>query len=233
MVIKMIDRKVTAVVPMKAQSERVQGKNTRDFCKKPLFWQILNTLHETDCVSEIVVDTDDDTIEDMVSRYFSDVKILRRPAELMGHAVSMNKILEYDLSQLDREHFLQTHSTNPLLTAKTIDMAVFAYFEQLGECDSLFSVSRIQARCFLRDRTPVNHNPNELIQTQFLNPVLVENSNIYIFSKFSFAKTGRRIGKVPYMFEMNEYEAIDIDEEKDFKIAEIICAARKEKINEK
>jgi CMP-N-acetylneuraminic acid synthetase len=222
-------KKLTAIVPMKAQSERVPGKNTRDFCDKPLFWHIIDTLCKTGCVAEIAVDTDGDNIAEAVTEYFPDVKIIRRPAGLVGHAVSMNRILEYDLSRLEGEHFLQTHSTNPMLTARTIGKAAAAYFEKIenGEYDSLFSVSRIQARCFLSDGSPVNHNPAELIQTQYLSPVYVENSNMYIFSKSSFSRTKRRVGEKSFMFEMDAYEAIDIDEEKDFKIAEILCSANK------
>jgi CMP-N-acetylneuraminic acid synthetase len=222
-------KKVTAIVPMKAQSERVRGKNLREFCGKPLFWQIVSTLQEVHSVGKIVVDTDGENIAESVTRYFPDVKIVRRPSELTGHDVSMNRILKHDLSQLDGEHFLQTHSTNPLLTTRTVESAVESYFEQIesGENDSLFSVSRIQARCYLPDGSPINHNPEELIQTQYLKPVYLENSNIYIFSKSSFAKKGRRIGEKPFMFAMDEYEAIDIDTEKDFTMAEILCGANK------
>lgn len=221
--------KITAIIPMKEQSERVKGKNLRDFCGKPLSWQILHTISNSKYINEIVVDTDGNSVAEEVTRYFPCVRIIRRPAELVGHAVSMNRILAYDLSQLRGEHFLQTHSTNPLLTEQTIDAAIGEYFKYLSseEKDSLFSVSRIQARCYLQDGIPVNHNPQELIQTQFLSPVFIENSNLYIFSRSSFEKSGRRIGSKPYMFEMNEYEAVDIDEEDDFKIAEILCAAKK------
>ncbi len=45
---------------------------------------------------------------------------------------------------------------------------------------------------------------------------------LYIFSRSSFNKNGRRIGERPYMFEIERIEAIDIDEEEDFKIAELL-----------
>ena len=60
------------------------------------------------------------------------------------------------------------------------------------------------------------------MRTQDLPPVYEENSCIYIFEKERFLKTENRISKQPYMFEVNKTEAIDIDTEFDFKIAESI-----------
>ena len=55
-----------------------------------------------------------------------------------------------------------------------------------------------------------------------------ENSCVYIFSKESFRRAGnRRIGLKPFMYEINKLEAIDIDEEEDFKLAEYFFNKKK------
>jgi len=219
--------KISAIVPMKGHSERVPGKNLRMLNGKPLFYWIIKEL--INCGISIYVDTDSDDISRAVNQFFSNAKIIVRPDELKGDAVSINHILAYDLTQIEGEHFIQTHSTSPLLTAETIKPGIDTYFDNLDEYDSLYSVSEIQARCFTHDGKPVNHNPNELIQTQFLKPVIVENSGFYIFSRNSFKKNKKRIGEKPLLFPIDQYEAIDIDNENDFQIAEILCAARKER----
>ena len=122
----------------------------------------------------------------MRRKIFTDVTIIDRPEELCGDFVSMNRIIEYDLSQLPGEHFLQTHSTNPLLTVETLNNAIETYFNNLKTNDSLFSVTQWQTRFYWQNGDPVNHNPEELIRTQDLPPVFEENSNFYIFSKSSF-----------------------------------------------
>jgi len=217
--------KISAIVPMKGHSERVPGKNLRLLNGKPLFYWIIKELVQ--CDISVYVDTDSDDIATAVKQFFSSTKIIVRPDALKGNAVSMNRILEYDLMQIEGEHFVQTHSTSPLLTAETVQRGIDAYFANLGEYDSLYSVSEIQARCFTHNGIPVNHNPNELIQTQYLKPVLVENSGFYVFSRNSFAKHRQRIGENPLLFPINQYEAIDIDNEDDFQVGEILCAARK------
>jgi len=219
--------KISAIVPMKGHSERVPGKNLRLLNGKPLFYWIIKELVHYEM--NVYVDTDSDDIATAVKQLFSGTKIIVRPDALKGDAVSMNRILEYDLTQIEGEYFIQMHSTSPLLTAETIQRGIDAYFANLGEYDSLYSVSEIQARCFTHDGKPINHNPSELIQTQYLKPVLVENSGFYVFSRDSFAKHKQRIGEKPLLFPIDQYEAIDIDNEDDFQIAEILCTARKER----
>jgi len=216
---------ITAIVPMKGNSERVPGKNLRIFNGKPLFYWIIKELES--CGIEIYVDTDSEEIVQAVTAHFNDVCIIMRPDNLKGDAVSMNSIIEYDLTHIQSEHFIQMHSTSPLLTAATIRAGVDKYFKILEEYDSLYSVSPIQARFFTSDGEPINHNPDELIQTQLLKPIYMENSGFYIFSRESFAKKGRRIGEQPFMFPIDQYEAIDIDDENDFQVAEILYSARR------
>ena len=146
----------------------------------------------------------------------------------------MNTIIAYDLSQLPGEHFLQTHSTNPLLTTETIDAGIELYFDNLGTYDSLFTVTRHNARFYRGDGSPINHNPQEMLRTQDLPPTLEENSNLYVFSRESFERSGnRRIGLRPYLFEISKFEAIDIDEEEDFRLAELLCQAKLNKLQRK
>lgn len=221
----MIDVKfrIIALVPMKGHSERVPGKNMRLFCGRPLFHWVMMTLQSSKYISTIAIDTDSRVIAENALQYFDQVIIIDRPETIRGDSVPMNNIITHDLSQIEGEHFLQTHSTNPLLTTATIDRAVEYHFQHLETYDSLFSVTRHQARMYWQDGHPINHNPQELLRTQDLHPIYEENSNIYIFSRTSFARSGKkRIGLRPYMFEMDKLEAVDINEEQDFKLAEIL-----------
>ena len=50
--------KIVALLPIKAHSERVTGKNFRNFAGKPLFRWILDALTQVEAVSEVVINTD-------------------------------------------------------------------------------------------------------------------------------------------------------------------------------
>jgi CMP-N-acetylneuraminic acid synthetase len=218
---------IVALLPMKGNSERIYGKNLKDFNGQPLFQSVLKSLIESKYISKIVVNTDSKTISEMVLDFFGKAFIHWRSEGVLGDSVSMNKVIEDDLKRLEESHFFQTHSTNPLLTAETIDKAIELYFSCLENHDSLFSVNRLQTRLFWENGGPVNHDPNELLRTQDLQPIYEENSNIYIFSKESFYGNGKnRMGAKPKMFEMDKLESIDIDEKEDWLLAEALSKIR-------
>lgn len=214
---------VSFLLPMKGHSERVQNKNLKIFVAKPLYHYVLNEVLKSKFLNRVYINTDSESIIADVNQNFPDVQIINRPKELIGDFVSMNKIIEYDLLQIDGNVFLQTHSTNPLLSVETIDKALNFFLYENHQYDSIFSVTKWQTRFYWEDSKPVNHNPHELLRTQDLPPLYEENSNFYIFTKQSFKKAdNKRIGIKPYMFEMPPMEAVDIDTEFKFNLAEQI-----------
>ncbi len=212
---------LTALVPIKGESERVPGKNLRDFCGRPLMCYVLEMLQHTDCIERIVVNTDSEKVAEQ-ALVFQKVCIHERPTSLRGHTVSMNRILAYDLGLLGDGHYLQTHVTNPMLTNRTVADAARTYFSALAEFDSLFSVIRHQSRFFSADKSPLNHDPATLLNTQDLPPLYEENSCLYFFSRASFRANGEnRMGKLSALYPMTKVESLDIDTEDDFRLAQI------------
>ena len=218
--------KLIALVPMRHHSQRVPGKNYRDLAGKPLYQHIIETLLAVPEVNEIVVDTDSDPVMDGLRKNFPRVKIINRPEHLRADDMPMNEILIHDTEQFPADFYLQTHSTNPLLKAETISDAIQAFKNNFLGLDSLFSVTRWQSRFYDRDGNAVNHNPRELIQTQDLPPMYEENSCIYIFNRANLMAKRHRISDHPLMFEIPRLEAVDIDEESDFQIANILMKMR-------
>ena len=198
---------VIALLPMKGHSERVPNKNLRDFDGRPLFEHVLTSLLAAERISEVAVNTDSPEIAALARKHSERVVVIERPDNIRGDLVPMNDIIAYDLTQLDGEHFFQTHSTNPLLTTNSMDRAIDRYFDELGRLDSLFSVTRLQTRLYDQDGRPINHDPAELLRTQDLPPVFEENSNIYIFSKDSFKSDGnKRIGSFLFLLYLQSHD---------------------------
>jgi CMP-N-acetylneuraminic acid synthetase len=213
---------VTALMPIKKESERVLNKNKRIFAGKPLFYYVYSALAASGNVSEIIINTDCPEIKEALNGK-EKIKIIDRPLELCGHEITMNTLIHHDLKYCSNDHILQTHCTNPLLTTKTIDRAIELFFSNSKKHDSLFSANRIQCRLYYDTLNALNHDPSNMERTQDMKCVYKENSNLFIFSKDSFEKSNRnRIGLTPQIFEMNEIESVDIDYENDFILAELI-----------
>ena len=219
--------RIVALLPMKAHSQRVRGKNFREFCGKPLFRWILDTLLEVEEIDEIVINTDARHLLAQDGLSESDRILIRdRKPEICGDLVSMNLVLANDVANVEADLYLMTHTTNPLMSAQTIRraMAAFREAEAVGKADSLFTVDKIQTRFYRADGSPVNHDPDNLLPTQHLDPWFEENSNLYVFTRQSFAKTNSRIGKRPMLFVSPAFESIDIDTPEDWDFA--VVAAR-------
>lgn len=221
--------KIVALVPMRHHSQRVPGKNYRLLAGKPLYHHIIETLLAVPEVSEILVDTDSDEVMEGLKQHFPSVKIISRPDSLRADDVPMNEILIHDTSLFPADFYLQTHSTNPLLKPESISKAIQLLLTNYPSKDSLFSVTRLQTRLYDKDGNAMNHNPNELIQTQDLPPVYEENSCIYIFTRENLLAKRHRISDKPLLFEIDADEAWDIDEELDFAICDFLL---KRKLNE-
>jgi len=207
---------------MRHHSERVPEKNYRSFAGRPLYHQIVLSLLQCPAVSKIVIDTDSPFIMEDAGRHFPQVQLLERPEHLRADTVSMNEVLLNSVTQVEADYYLQTHSTNPLLRSETISRAIQAFLDAYPAHDSLFSVTRIQSRIWDSSGAAVNHDPSVLLRTQELQPIYEENSCIYIFTRNTLEKRHNRIGEHPLMFEMDRLEAWDIDEESDFRIAELL-----------
>ncbi|WP_029011941.1 cytidylyltransferase domain-containing protein [Niveispirillum irakense] len=217
---------IVAIVPMRHDSQRVKGKNYREFISKPLYHYIVGTLLDCPAISQVVIDTDSPVILEEAARLFPSVRLLERPAHLRDGATPMNDVLLHTTSVVPADLYLQTHSTNPLLTKKSIEGAISTFQEKTPAFDSLFSVTRLQTRLWDQLARPINHNAAILLRTQDLPPVYEENSCIYLFTREILVRRRNRIGDRPLMFEIDEIEAQDIDIETNFLLAEQLFRLR-------
>jgi CMP-N-acetylneuraminic acid synthetase len=222
----MTQPKVVALVPMRHNSVRVPGKNYRVLAGKPLFHHIIQTLQDCPEISHVVVDTDSPDVILGLKKFFPQVIVIDRPEHLRADTIPMNEILMYDTGQVAADFYLQTHSTNPLLQAQTISAAIQKLIEQYPAYDSLFSVTRVQVRLWDSLGRAINHNPAILLRTQDLPPVYEENSCMYLFKRATLEAHRNRLGDRPYLFEIDQSEAWDIDEELDFTVADLLLKYR-------
>jgi N-acylneuraminate cytidylyltransferase len=96
-----------------------------------------------------------------------------------------------------------------------------AYVKRGGEYDSCFTAVKHHGFFWLQKHS-VNYQPYILPRSQDLEPVVEETTGLYGIKKESLEKYRCRIGMKPYIYYVDKFEAVDINNETDFKIAEII-----------
>lgn len=212
-----MDCEIAAIVPIKKDSERLPEKNFRTFNGKPLYHWILSTLESVKEIDKIIINTDAESkVEEMQRDH--DVEVSIRPERLRDDEVTTN-IIQYEIDRTDADIYLHTYCTCPLLKPDTISDAI-QKFAGNDESDSVLPVTRYQKRFYDTNFKPINHDPQDLVPSQDLEPVYEDNSALFIYTGETFEKTGFRIGENPLPFEIDELEAIEIDYLHEFKLAE-------------
>jgi len=205
-------------IPIKKHSERVPNKNFRAFGRCPLYRHMIQKLKG---LGRIFIDTDAPHYWFMHIAY---ANIYTRPASLRGGGVPVNLLIKNFLENYvddDYETIVQTHVTSPFLKIETLRDAISKFeFMQPNYRMPLMSVTRIQDRCWAegRPKRPINHDPFELVPTQELEPVYVENSAFYIFTKRTFMEYEHRAGSNPTFYPLGWPENIDINTEEDWEL---------------
>lgn len=209
--------KIVAVVPIKLLNRRCPNKNIRRFENgKPLCTYILNTLLKIAAIDEVYVYCSDSNIKEYLP---TGVKFIKRPTELDLDTAKMNEVLYCFQQEVDADIYVMTHVTAPFVKTESIEAGIVALTR--GEYDSAFAVKRVQDFMW-KDGRPFNYSLSNIPRTQDLEPLFMETSGFYIYTKEMMEREKRRIGTNPYLVEVDEIESIDIDEEIDFSIAEAI-----------
>lgn len=209
--------KTVAIVPMKLNNQRLPQKNTKAFTNgKPLCYYILSTLLSIEQIDEVYVYCSNEEIESFIPQ---GVKYLKRSKTLDLDTTKMNEVLKCFANEVKADIYVMTHTTAPFISKKSILSGLSAVLS--GNYDSAFSAKKLQDFLW-KDGKPFNYELDNIPRTQDLPPLYEETSGFYIYQSNVIHELNRRIGKKPFIVEVNEIEAVDIDEKEDFDIADAI-----------
>ena len=214
-------------LPCRSGSKRVKNKSTKKFLKFKLglFEIKINQLIKLN-VDKIIVSTNIKDIFKYLKKLNSKKIILdKRPNNLCKSSTTTDDLIKYVPRIVKNGHVIWTHVTSPLFDANDYRKAINIYKKKikLGSHDSLMSVNDIKKFIWF-DNKPLNYATKKTKWpfTQEVKPIKEIDSAIFINSIENYKKYNDRIGKKPFLFENYDFANIDIDDEKDFRIAELI-----------
>lgn len=214
---------------IKNDSERVKKKNFRPLCGMPLHEYFMKRRKNW----EIYIDTDSDDILSFYrhkERWPNVIAYRRLPEHIEMEAsgdispapLMIKRFLNTYVSD-DDEPVVTSHITSPFID----DITIVEALSKMRNYDSVSSVLAIKE--FAVDGVgtnvkPINFSLTKVVKTQSLNPIGVLNGAFFILRKSIFLMNGlRRISDKHYYFPVAPMEALDIDTEYDFKIAELLA----------
>ncbi len=211
--------KKVAFVPIRLNSQRVEGKNLRLLGGRPLMAYLLQTLTQVENIDEVYLYCSNPDVQQYLPE---GVKFLQRDQSLDSNTTLGEEIYDAFTSAVDADIYILAHATSPFIRSATIADAVARV--ESGEYDSAFSAERVQTFAWW-DGKPLNYSLDRVPRTQDLEPVYVETSAFFVFEREVWCGKRRRIGERPYMAVTDRIESMDIDNPDDFLLAEAIVAA--------
>lgn len=214
---------IVALLPVKAQSERVVSKNTRPFHDTSLYELKLNQLLKVKCFAKIIVSSEDDHILEIARKKGYDVH--RRNPKYSTSFVPMSEVYSHIASEIPGEHIAWVNVTNPLITGEVYERAVEVYRNLDSTYDCLLSVHEVRHYLFHNGK-PLNFTRTPWLRSQDLKGVCAMSFAINILRSQDMVRWGSCVGHHPYLFHLDPIDSIDIDFQEEFDFCEMIYKQR-------
>jgi len=222
-----------AIIPARGGSKRIPRKNIKEFNGKPIIaWAIL-AAQESGLFDYIIVSTDDDEIKSVSEKYGAIVPFIR-PVDISDDYTPTVSVMSHAVGKIDElyqhvEYACCIYPCSPLLLSSDIVRA-FNMLESTG-ADFVYPVVEYPHPIFRSmsqsedGKMKFLYPEYELTRTQDLEKVFHDAGQFY----WGKAKSWRGLKKMHtdgLGMEIPSYRVVDIDNEDDWKRAELMSQSR-------
>jgi CMP-N-acetylneuraminic acid synthetase len=215
--------KVIAFIPYwgdyALNTEHAIERNTINIAGKSLINMTVDTINKVECIQDVVVYASDDSI---LSSFDLGAKcgFIARKKYLDSNKTTIEEIIRNFLLDSDADIVVLIHPKSPFLKHDTIQDCVDKVVSL--NYDSAFTVNSIKKLAWFKGES-INYSLRKNIPVSVdIEPILIETSSVYVFTRDVFENTGSRIGEKPYMKEIGTFEGLEINTKEDFQMAELI-----------
>ena len=230
--------KIVAIIPARGGSVGVPLKNIRLLGGKPLINYTIEVAIESGVFDRVIVSTDHKDIAEISKAAGAEVPFERPPD--ISEDVETELVLQHAVDFLEKTNYFPDaiallQPTSPFRKAQTIRDA-YKIFINNEACDSVVAVNNVEGNRpewmlkIDKDKkvipwdTPFHINGKpiiKLVARQSFPECFKQNGVLYIAKRNLLMDHSLMIGDNAYAVETSEFEALDIDTEVDFKIAEV------------
>lgn len=217
-----------AIIPARGGSKRIPRKNLRDFLGRPVISYAIENAIKTGLFEEIIVSTDDSEIAAVAQDYGARVPFFRS-AETSGDMATTAEVLLEVLGKYRESgtEFIHACCIYPTAVFASPGLLKRAYgMMTTTNANSIFSLVQyahpIWRAYRLKDEVAGMIWPgNKYTRTQDMEKTYHDAGQFYWFKIDSFLKTHDLTDSTSGAIVLNENEVQDIDDETDWKVAEM------------
>lgn len=220
--------KTLAIITARGGSKRIPRKNIKEFNGKPIIAYSIEAALASGAFDEVMVSTDDEEIAEVSRKYGAKVPFFRSEKTSNDYATTadvMEEVIEeYKKRGEEFEFTACIYPTAPFVTADKLKNAVDIL--KNSTADSLIPVVRFsyppQRAMEIREGKLVFRQPENLSKrSQDLEPHYHDAGQFYVVRTETFLKTHALMVGDILPLELSELEVQDIDNEVDWKLAEL------------
>jgi CMP-N,N'-diacetyllegionaminic acid synthase len=229
--------KILAVIPARGGSKSVPRKNIAPIAGRPLLAYTVEEALKVAAITDLIVSTDDPEIADIACSLGAMAPFLR-PAELATDQAQSAPVLKHSLLEMEARRgfrydaIMMLQPTTPLRQACHIQTAIDMLTAH--DCDSVVSVVSVGGNHPFRmkrlvDNRLVNYIDQgfeDMRPRQVLPPVYIRNGAVYLSRRHVVVDQEQIVGSICLGFEMSVEESVNIDDQLDFKMAELLLSER-------
>lgn len=218
-----------AIITARGGSKRIPKKNIKDFMGKPMIAYAIDAAKKSDLFDEVMVSTDSKEIADIAKKYDAKVPFMRSEKTSNDLATTYDVleevILEYEKMGKHFDNIVCIYPCVPFLTGEILRNAYNIFVSK--DYDSLVPVVRYAfpiQRAFIVDKNSYlkyREPENMLKRSQDLEPMYHDVGMFYFSKTVYLLKNKSLVGKKTAYIEMDETQIQDIDNDNDWKMAEL------------
>lgn len=228
--------RVVAIITARGGSKRIPGKNKKKFCGKPILEYSIEAAIQSGIFSEVMVSTDDEEIKEIALLAGAKVPFMRSEKTANDFAPTIEVLAEV-LEEYRKcgEHFdymACLYPTAPFVTSEKLRKAFYLLKEksatQVMPVVS-FSFPPLRGMVIEKEELVMKWPEHRYTRSQDLDTLYHDCGQFYFYDVEKFLAVGGRVENNIVPLVMPELEVQDIDNETDWKIAEIKYQLMKEK----
>ena len=226
----MQNKNVLAIIPARAGSKGLPGKNTISLNGRPLIMWTIDAAIKSKCFSDVVVTSNDDAVLNIADSYGDFVTPIKRPEELCGDEIPGVSVALHTVQvRPDCEYAMFLQPTSPLRTIEDIKGACkFGVENQLESLVSLTEVSKHPNWMFNLEDGSMLLSPYDDLGLHNIRQTIPKlyqlNGAIYFFKTKWAQESKTLISSNTRGFLMPFERSVDIDTKYDLLLAEQIMS---------
>lgn len=221
-------KKAIAVITARGGSKRIPYKNIREFCGTPIIGYSIRAAIESEMFEEIMVSTDDVKIANTAQKFGAKVPFLRSAKTADDYATSADVmkevLLEYENMGRGFEIACCIYPTAPFVTGKKLQKAMEELEKYHRDCVmpvTAFSFPPLRGMLLEKGKLSYKWDAYAGMRSQDLEQIFHDCGQFYLFRVDSFLRSGKLVMENTGGIPVSELEVQDIDNETDWKLAEL------------